>query len=287
MTPRFVLAVLIAAVMSSGCQQQEFPGGGIYAVAMDSTTPAFFTARDSAIYIIERRIDLPILAPTPEQMAALAAMPAPAPFPSMPWVLRNDIATELQYTLSNLEDHPVRVAITFNGYNEFDEFVPLASIVEDNAVADYSNYEWTVVLPAGARYNGTIRDQKIDQSAVALATIGNLTTNPSMTAPNDNTVNYPENQPERDPRIMPYVPTVVPGLVGFRLGLRVVGDPPAAGATSGGAPKVVLEATVRVQSSTGKLLDAHNLDPAYVAAHPAFATTVTPRVISPAPPPAP
>lgn len=225
-----------AALFSVGCDtQQEYVGAGTYAFAMTETTPPFFEADTAAIYEVETRVTLPIVPPTDAEMAALGGS-APTPFARMPWLERNDLDVQIEYTISNLEDEPVMVAVTLNGINEFNEYVPAATIIEEEPVSDYAQSERILNLAAGQRYNGTIRQEELDEVAVDLATVVNG-------APNANQIVYFENQSASDPRSQRYIPTVIPGLVGFRLGLRAAGEV---------APRIVLEATVRVRSDSPK-----------------------------------
>ncbi|MBK8170924.1 MAG: hypothetical protein IPK60_11355 [Sandaracinaceae bacterium] len=222
--------------VTAGCAaKQEYVGTGTYAFAMTEETPPFFEADTAALFEIDTRITLPIVPPTEAEMAALGGS-APAPFARMPWLGRNDLNVQIEYTVSNLEDEAVQIAIVLNGVNEFNEYVPAATIIEEEPVADYAQIERVLNLAAGQRYNGTIRQEELDEVAVDLATVVNG-------APNANQIVYFENQSASDPRSQPYIPSVIPGLVAFRLGIRASGEV---------APRIVVEATVRVRSDSPK-----------------------------------
>lgn len=239
------ISVLAGLVGLSGCaSKQEYVGAGTVAFAMTEETPPYFESMDGALYEVDSRIILPIMTPTDAEMAVLTAS-APTPFARMPWLERHDFDVQIEYTVSNLEDEAVQIAVVLNGINEFNEYVPAATIIEREPVADYAQIERVLNLAAGQRYNGTIRQEELDEVAVDLATVVNG-------APNANQIVYFENQSASDPRSQPYIPSVIPGLVGFRLGIRASGEV---------APRIVLEATVRVRSDSVKFLTDPDVEP--------------------------
>jgi hypothetical protein len=180
----------------------------------------------------------------------------------LPWLRRGDVELELEYTISNLSDQTVSAAITINGFNEFHEYLPAVSIVEEDAVPDYAMYEWTLVLGPGERFASRVREEQFDEVAVDLATVANG-------PPNFNQVVYFANQHDRDPNSSRFVPPVIPGLTGFRLGLRTIAEGPP--------PRLVLEATVRARDVKDKLVDPSETDVTPW-------TLPTPTMLSPMPP---
>lgn len=273
MRPTSILACFLAlSGLLTGCAaQEEFTAPGIIAFAMTADTPPFFMSPTNSVYVIESRVELPVRNPGPA-MDALWTIPAgiTIPYERMPWVRQGDFALEVDYTVSNLSDETVTVAVIANAFNEFHEYVPLVTIVERMAVADYSGYEWTAVLAPGERYTATIREEEMDELAFDLAAIGNTV---DGLPPNPNRIAYPSNQHDHDPYAALYTPSVVPALTGFRLGMRVTSE--------GVAPKMVLEATVRLRDIHDKLVDAGE----EAGGDPVLPWTLpTPVVISPAPP---
>lgn len=241
-----LLLLVVPVVVVTGCQNQSHVGdGGLYALAMTSTTPPFATSRNAALYITERRVELPILAPTADQLAQLSAQIANytnEPYPRLPWVQRGDYEIECDWTVKNLTDQPVSVAVTFNGFNEFDEYVPGFALNNQDIVPDYAEWEWRFDLQPNQSRSMTTREDQFDEMAVDLATVVNG-------LPNANLAVSPGSQSATDPRVQQYIPPVIPALTGFRIGLRVQtgGGPP---------PELVLEATVRVRDVHHKLVDA-------------------------------
>jgi hypothetical protein len=259
------LAVLGAgAVGISGCVVDEtFVDRGVIAIAITEDTPPFFEDEEVRMYQVERRVELPVRAPTDAQLAALADTGGlTLPFDRLPWLRRGDVELELEYTISNVSDQTVAVALTINGFNEFHEYFPFVGIVQDDAVPDFAMYEWTVVLGPGERFTSRVREEQFDEVTVDLATLANG-------PPNFNQVVYFANQHDRDPNSSRFVPAVIPGLTGFRLGLRTIAQ--------GAAPRVVLEATVRARDVKDKLVDPGETDVAPW-------TLPTPAALSPMPP---
>jgi hypothetical protein len=152
-------------------------------------------------------------------------------------VEREDLGVQVDFVLYNLDDEERQVAVIVNGFNEFHEYVPGVTVIDDEAVVDYAQWEKLYELAPQQRMARTLREEDFDEMAVDLATVVNG-------APNSNEVVYYENKSGEDPRAEPYIPEVIPGLVGFRLGLRATA-----------AANVLLEATVRVRDSNERLVE--------------------------------
>lgn len=236
--PLLFVAVAVALV-SSGClEQEEFTGdSGYYAFAMTEEIAPIAEGEDGAVYMIESRVDIPLRPPTADEMAALAAMPAPAPYGSYPWVVLDDLRLEVDVVITNLTAERRDVAFTIDGYNEFHEYVPGILISPDgnDVIPNYSMWERTVSLEPGEQFTTTIFERDVDEIALDLATVVNG-------APNSNEIVFFNNQNGIDERAAPYVPAVIPGLTGFRMGIR-----------TDAASKVVAEISLRVRDMNDKL----------------------------------
>ncbi|MEM9073717.1 MAG: hypothetical protein AAGE52_34825 [Myxococcota bacterium] len=230
---RGVLAAMVATV---GCSDRQLIGeDGFHAFAITEDTPPIFVSEDGdEFFLVEQRIEFPIQTPTDRQMAELEAM-ATEPFARMPWVVRGDYELEIDYVLINLDDAQREVAVIINGFNEFHEYVPGFAEGEEEAVADFAQFERIVRLEPLERLRGTIREERLDEVTVDLATVVNGVTNANL-------VMHPENE-QTDPRIAPFVPAVVPALTGVRMGLRATG-----------AGNVLIELTIRVRDEAGKIV---------------------------------
>jgi hypothetical protein len=232
--------VLVAA--ASGCSEERRYIGedGFYQVALSESTAAAYTSEDGALFIVEQRVELPIRVPPEtaiEDLRQAAEGFMDLPFPRLPWVERGDFGIEVDFTLSNLEDAPHQVAVIVNGFNEFDEYVPGVTVIDEEPTPDFSQWERVYELEPKQRLSRTIREEDFDETAVDLATVVNG-------APNSNQVVFFESKSTADERVRQYIPPVIPGLAGFRIGLR---------ATS--AARIVLDASVRVRDAGGRLAD--------------------------------
>jgi len=225
---------LVALGLASGClSEQRFmtpEGGGPWALAVDDTTPPYLESEDATLYLVEQRIELELREPTEDEVAEMMNVGgAQVPYATLPFVRRDDYHVQLDWTLSNLSESTVQAAVVVNGFNEFHEYSPQATIVDDELVIDFSGWEREIRLGPMERRSGTIREEELDEVAVDLATVVNG-------APNPNQIVYFENQSSTDRRSQMYIPDVVPALTGVRLGLRTNANSP-----------VVLEVTVRIR----------------------------------------
>lgn len=213
----------------------------LYQVAMTAETPAAIESEEGgALFIVEQRADLPIKVPTSAELAdrtAGARAYRGLPFPRLPWVERGELELQIDFTLSNLDDQDREVDVIVNGANEFDEYVPGVTIVEEDPIPLHSQWEKRYEVKANSRISGTVREEDLDEAAVDLATVVNG-------APNSDEVVYFENKSTTDPRSKKYIPEVIPGLVAVRLGLR-----------TNQAATLLLEASIRVRDVGDKLAD--------------------------------
>lgn len=233
----FTLCALLAGC---GDERRYIGDDGIYQLALAEDTMPYLEGEEDALYIVETRIPLPVRRPpetTLEDLRAAAMNYEGLPFPRMPLVERDDLAIQVDFTLSNLDDAPHQVAVIMNGFNEFDEYMPGATIVDDELIVDFSQWEKLIELGPRERITRTIREEDFDEAAVDLATVVNG-------APNPQQVVFFENKSATDERNRQYIPAVIPGLLGFRIGLR---------ATQ--AARIVLEASVRVRDGEKLLAD--------------------------------
>jgi hypothetical protein len=231
------LGLLVVAV---GCadEQKYADGASLYQVALTSSTPAAFTQGMDSVYIVERRVELPVRQPSATELDDLhkaASGFAKLPFPRLPWVQRGDLELQVDFTLSNLDDQTREVAVTLNGFDEFFEYQPGITLADDQVIPDYAQWERLYKLEAKQRVTRTVREEDLDEVATDLATVVNG-------APNSNEVVFFENKSTTDTRSERYVPKVIPGLMGFRIGIRATG-----------LGRVLVEASVRMRDSGDRL----------------------------------
>jgi hypothetical protein len=237
---RSCVIVLVSLIAAIGCADDRKYAGApqLYQVALTSNTPAAFTAGEDSVYIVERRVELPVRKPSPTELDDLRKAKdtfGKLPFPRLPWVERGDLELQVDFTLSNLDDQPHDVAVTLNGFDEFFEYQPGITVNDDQVIPDYAQWERLYKLERKQRVTRTIREEDLDEAATDLATVVNG-------APNSNEVVYFENKSGTDTRSQRYVPKVIPGLMGFRIGIRATG-----------LGRILLEASVRMRDSADRL----------------------------------
>ncbi len=200
---------------------------------MTEETPAVAGSMDT-LFLVETRVELPIRRPEEGELRALRQ--EGLPFPRRSFVALGDLELEVGFTLRNTSDEAAIVAVVIDGFNEFHEYVPGIAIEDDEAIADYAQWERTFELEPLTTIQGIVREEEMDEVAIDLATVVNG-------APSSNRIVHPQTQSALDAESMMYRPAHVPGLMGFRLGLRA----PA-------PSRVLLEATVRIQDPAEALV---------------------------------
>jgi hypothetical protein len=231
---RAAVACVVSALGACQAEPSYIGDGKLYQVALTEQTMPALEGEDGALYIVETRPELPVRAPSDAQLAALQTGEH-APFPRRPWVERDNVPLQIEFTLTNLDDKRHFIDVTFNGANEFFEYVPLVVTEEEELVPLHSQWEKRYELGPKQRLAATVREEETDEMAVDLATVVNG-------APNSDEIVYFENNSQSDARARPFIPTVIPGLIALRMGLR---------ATE--ASNVLLEASVRVRDVGDKL----------------------------------
>lgn len=270
-TSRIVGLCALVATMATGClTEQRYMApeeGGPWAFAIDEDTPAFFESEDGNVYLVEQRVEFEFREPTDRELRELGDIGAlQIPYGQLPFLRRDDIEIQIDWTLSNVSDQTLTTAVLVNGFNEFHEYDPGVQIIDNEVVADFSGWERNIRLEPGERATGTVRQEQLDEIAVDLATVVNG-------APNANQVVYFENNSATDPRSQMFIPDVIPALTGVRLGLR-----------SDAAVPVVLEATVRIRDNRGVLVQG-DADPWPLPAPALFGPLDAAAAAAPAPAP--
>jgi hypothetical protein len=152
-------------------------------------------------------------------------------------VKRDDIAIQVDFTLTNLDAEAHNIDVILNGANEFHEYVPRVLMDEERAIPLHSQWERRYDLGPKQRVSATVREEELDEMAVDLATVVNG-------APNSDEIVYFENNSASDKRAKPYIPQVIPGLIAVRMGMRATA-----------ASNALLEASVRVRDQATKLAE--------------------------------
>jgi hypothetical protein len=261
MTKRMLYGFVIAGLAAACSDERVYVNDGeLYQVALTAATAPAIQTKEGTLYIVETHAELPIKVPSNGELATLksgAAAYKKLPFPRLPWVVRDDIALQLDFSLSNLDKTSHDVTVIVNGADEFFEYEPSVRVVDEQLQPSFSQWERSYTVAANSRMTATVREEDLDEVAVDLATVVNG-------APSSDEVVYFENKSDSDPRSMKYIPPVIPGLTALRLGLRATEAAP-----------ILLEATLRARDVGDKL--ASDTEPHMRLMPQPFATVVPPN----------
>lgn len=240
---------LLCVLLLAGCLAEEEHVGDepIHAFAITTQTAPLFAGEEESLYIVEARIELPITPPNNLVLDRLSQSDTEdVPWDRLPWVRGDDLAIEVDWALTNLEDSDARVAVILNGFNEFHEYQPGFVVDDDDVIPDFSQWERELDLGPFETRTGTIRIEELDEVAVDLSTVVNG-------APNSNMVVHFESHSATDPRVQPFIPPTIAGLTGIRVGMRATNLPETECADGADCGLLVFEATVRVRDDADKL----------------------------------
>jgi hypothetical protein len=198
----------------------------------DESFAPTYDDNELTIYETKTSLQLPIVAPRPEQLDRLSNEGSD-PFERMPWVDRNDVHVQVNWTLSNLDAGSHNVWVMVDPSNEFGRYEPAVHVSDDEAMRDFSGIDMLFAVPglddaAEPRITGTLTFDDMDELAVDFATVFKILQDALPVAeeeedPRASLINHAFNLRDRSyrsPLLDPYRPSVVPGLVGFDFGLR-------------------------------------------------------------------
>jgi hypothetical protein len=252
--PRFfvaAVAMLAAAGCSKGAGDQmtsPFPLG------MTDTTPPYYSDGQLTLYQVMAPVPLPVRAMTGADTRTLGAAPAGTPYPRGVFLRAEYEGVEIHYTLSNVDKSSHDLWLLIDPWNEFVQWRPGVTVVNDEITVPNYGYDLEFVVPARDRIEGTITFDDTHEIAIKLAAAeqllagamqGQATTGGAMfdaTAVANNIFNPANrsNSVPSDPLYTPWIPPVIAGLTGFDLGLRT--SEPA---------NVAVEITIEVQDLHG------------------------------------
>jgi hypothetical protein len=94
----------------------------------------------------------------------------------VPWAATRDFDVEIQYSVKNLEDKPLKVFVTLDGGNEFGDYVPAMYIdptvdVNDQTPPPHLMGGEPFDVPAGGTLDGVFREDELRESALDLEAI--------------------------------------------------------------------------------------------------------------------
>jgi hypothetical protein len=210
-------------------------------VAMDENVPPSYEDDEMTLYEVKKGVQFPIIAPTAEDMAALAEHPMD-PYGRQPWITLDDVRVQLSWTLTNLDNEQHEVELIIDPWNEFGRYYPGLTLVDaENGeyLPNKSGIDYRYVLEGankgkGSRRQGTFTYEDLDEMARDFGTVMNLIMFPPTTLPGGQMLEEGEsalptyvnhafdfqNHSERDALIRGWIPNVVAGLTGIDMGLR-------------------------------------------------------------------
>jgi hypothetical protein len=229
-------SALVLCFGVSGCGDGDTRRLAPVSVALADSVPPVYDDGELTIYEAKSRLMLPIIAPSPAQLARLSAEPSD-PFERQPWVTRDDIGVQVTWTLSNLDTDERSIWVMIDPYNEFGRYEPAIVMTGDEAVRDLSGIDMLFLLPGAgggasvdSRVVGTFTFDDMDELALDFATVFKILedaapsgVDPDEDDPRSTLVNYAFNVRNRSynsPLLDPYRPPTVPGLIGFDFGVR-------------------------------------------------------------------
>ncbi len=239
------LALLVCAVAlgSAGCaddgRTRILPPAQ---VAMAPDVAPVFQTDEMTIYEVKKGLQFPILAPN-------RAMPASVngsydPYDSEPWVQLKDVRVQIDWTISNLDDHAHDVELLIDPWTEFGRYWPGLTLVDPQEgkylpnLSGIDQYYQLASTKDGdkSRVHGTYTYDDCDELARDFATVMDLIKYPPTSEPGGQDVD-PADQPallptyvnhafdfenlsNKDPLVKKWVPSTVAGLTGIDFGLR-------------------------------------------------------------------
>lgn len=230
---------LVGALLLAACGEQEtqrtLPS---VQLAMDTSVAVSYDDLEEQIYEVRKRVQLPILAPTPTEASGLAGE-AMAPYPHAPWLTTDEMKVQLSYTITNLDEQEHLVEILIDPWNEFASYYPGLMAVdpeEGEYIPNLSGIHSRVLLAgrgAGerSRLHGVFTFDDMEEMARDFATVMQMLENPPQVDGEEGTgalvalVNHTfANHSTRDVLATPYIPGTIAALTGYDLGLRT-GEP--------------------------------------------------------------
>lgn len=258
-----VLAASLAASLSFGCGDQEKEESlPVLQVGMTEAVPPIYDDGELRIYEVKKGIAFPIIAPN-EQARRELNEEQPEPYGRLPWVTIQDIAVQVSWTISNLDDEEHVVELLVDPWNEFGRYWPglqLTDAENQEFMPNFSAIDKRYIAHgkssgAESRVHGTYAFSDLEEVAIDLATVMSIIADPPATEneDEDRRVTYAnhafhwQNRSYEDLLVSRWVPTLVAGLTGLDIGFRTY--EPA---------NLAIEVAVEVVDKTGKRIRAED-----------------------------
>jgi hypothetical protein len=258
-----VLAAGLLASLTIGCGDQEKEESlPVLQVGMTKDVPAIYDDGELEIYEVKKGISFPIIAPNDQARRALNEE-QPEPYGRLPWVAIEDIAVQVSWTISNLDDDEHVVELLVDPWNEFGRYWPglqLTDAENQEFMPNFSGIDKRYIVAgkgsgADSRVHGTYAFSDLEEVATDLATVMNIIADPpaSENEDEDPRVTYAnhafhwQNRSYKDVLVRQWVPPLVAGLTGLDIGFRTY--EPAT---------IAIEVAVEVVDKSGKRIRAED-----------------------------
>jgi hypothetical protein len=258
-----VLAVGLLTSLSIGCgdqaKEESLP---VLQVGMTKDVPAIYDDGELEIYEVKKGISFPIIAPNDQARQALNEE-QPEPYGRLPWVTIEDLAVQVTWTISNLDDEEHVVELLVDPWNEFGRYWPglqLTDAENQEFMPNFSGIDKRYIVSskdrgADSRVHGTYTFSDLEEVATDLATVMSIIADPpaSENEDEDPRVTYAnhafhwQNRSYKDVLVSQWVPPLVAGLTGLDIGFRTY--EPAT---------IAIEVAVEVVDKSGKRIRAED-----------------------------
>lgn len=262
-----IASACLLASLNLGCgDQQREESLPPLQVGMTKAVAPIYDDGELRIYEVKKGLAFPILAPDGNTRQALGEV-AVEPYGRKPWITTDDIAVQLTWTISNLDDEEHVVELLVDPWNEFGRYFPglqLTDADNEEFMPNFSGIDQRYIVAGKnsgpeSRVHGTYTYSDLEEVAIDLATVMGLIEDPPAVAGDseeeDRTVTYAnhafhwQNRSYRDPLITRWVPDTVAGLTGLDIGFRT--EEPAT---------VAIEVVVEIVDQNGERVREENDD---------------------------
>jgi hypothetical protein len=241
------LTSVMAIACANGSEDQTMPP---VVLGMLDTTPPSYDDGQTQIYSVTTQVQLPMRRPNDGERPKGNV----DPYPEAPFVLAKDTRISVRFTLSNLEDKPVKVELLVDPWNEFVHYEPGIVIGDEMTSPNFSGIDRFYVLPPRSRIEGILTPDDMVELATDLATAMKIAKTPPAAdsqfagpALYNRAFNIQNRSSQPDVVLAGYIPQTIDGLTGFDLGLRIRSDIDDAQK----AAKVAVEIVVDVEDMNG------------------------------------
>jgi hypothetical protein len=206
-------------------------------VGMTKAVAPIYDDGEMQIYEVKKGVSFPILQPDDQTRNELGQNDV-QPYGRQPWVTTDDIAVQVNWTISNLDDEEHVVELLVDPWNEFGRYFPglqLTDADNEEFMPNFSGIDrYYIVDGKGSgeksRRYGTYTFSDLEEMAIDFATVMSIIADPPVVEGDaeeeDPRVTYAnhafdwQNRSYEDLLIAYWVPPTIAGLTGLDLGFR-------------------------------------------------------------------